>query len=602
MAFTPISNTVPQYEENGVAASGYFIKLYESGTTTPTAMATDSTGTTLLDKCELNTEGYPINGSSAVFIPHINKKYKIALFRNAADADANDLNNAAWDVDGLLPYFTDSSIGTAFDQIPLNADIVYPVESVQGLAGLIGAQYNQQVSVIGYHANTKVGGGRFSYKTGRHNGGTFIDPNRAFPTDWTDQGQLTAWFADSGVDVDGWERSYSGSLYVSWFGGQPYNLVDDTIPLQKAIDVHYLGKRELMIDGAYLCKSALTATPFMNLRGFSSEKQPPFTDAGLRPSELINTGTDLFTGIGKIEGSLSGIVFRNSATPVEDGFFMNVPTFAGSLKNCLIANYGYLFNALSNADIKDNTIIGVRKEAFAACYDTRIAGNYINGAAASGFNATCFVVVSTTVVSGNYIDFFKAIFGRNADNTSGGIGGSSINNNILERCYRIFDFDTPAAPGRVALTTISDNIIRYCDEAGTKAYFTSPDTDMDTLPWGGMFFYGFNRGSIEGNAFSVVDSSSVFNGFPFYNFTYTGNGEDTSVINTVSYDVQYGGAAHEHKNIYIDALDKKVFATLPSPTLTGASIVTFDKQQAYHANKLATNIAGVWYYADGTAA
>jgi len=107
MAFTPISNTVPQYEENGVAASGYFIKFYESGTTTPTAMATDSTGTTLLDKCELNTEGYPINGSGAVFIPHINVEYKIALFRNAADADANDLNNAAWDVDGLFPYFTD---------------------------------------------------------------------------------------------------------------------------------------------------------------------------------------------------------------------------------------------------------------------------------------------------------------------------------------------------------------------------------------------------------------------------------------------------------------------------------------------------------------
>ena len=104
MAFTPISNTVPQYEENGVAASGYFIKFYESGTTTPTAMATDSTGTTLLDKCELNTEGYPINGSSAVFIPHINKKYKIALFRNAADADANDLASAAWPaVDWLLP-------------------------------------------------------------------------------------------------------------------------------------------------------------------------------------------------------------------------------------------------------------------------------------------------------------------------------------------------------------------------------------------------------------------------------------------------------------------------------------------------------------------
>lgn len=481
-------------------------------------------------------------------------------------------------------------------------DWVVSVATIADLSGLIGANYNQQISVVGYHANTKVGGGRFSYKTGRHNGGTFIDPNRVFPTNWSDQGQLAAWFADSGVDVDGWERSYDGAIYVSWFGGQPYNAVDDTIPLQKAIDVHYSGKRELMIDGSYLCKSALTATPFMNLRGFSSEKQPPFTDAGLRPSELINTGTQLFTGTGKIEGGMTGIVFRNASTPTEDGFFMDVPTFEGSLKNCLITNYGYLFNILSNAHIKDNVMIGVRKEAFAACFDSRISGNYINGAASAGFNATCFISLSTTSVIGNYIDFFKVIFGRNAANTSGGIGFSTIANNILERAYRVFDFDTPSSPGRVSLSSISDNIIRYCDVANTKSFFTAPDTDMNTLPWGGMFFYGFNRGSIEGNTFFAVDNSAVFNGFPFYNFTYTGNGEDTSVINTISYDVEYGGAAHEQKNIYIDALDKKVFGTLPSPSLSGSSITTFDKQQAYNANKLATNISGVWYYADGTAA
>jgi hypothetical protein len=93
-------------------------------------MATDSTGTTLLDKCELNTEGYPINGSGAVFIPHINKKYKIALFRNAADADANDLASAAWPtVDNLNPVVS-GVIGTDFDQIPLNADITNKLAGV----------------------------------------------------------------------------------------------------------------------------------------------------------------------------------------------------------------------------------------------------------------------------------------------------------------------------------------------------------------------------------------------------------------------------------------------------------------------------------------
>ena len=181
MAFTPISNTVPQYEENGVAASGYFIKFYESGTTTPTAMATDSTGTTLLDKCELNTEGYPINGSSAVFIPHINKKYKIALFRNAADADANDLNNAAWDVDGLFPYFTDSSIGTDFDQIPLNANIVYPVDTIATLRELEPTSDGQRISLLG-HTLPGVGSGVFYHDeldttSDDDNGTVVVTPN-----------------------------------------------------------------------------------------------------------------------------------------------------------------------------------------------------------------------------------------------------------------------------------------------------------------------------------------------------------------------------------------------------------------------------------------
>ena len=173
MAFTPISNTVPQYEENGVAASGYFIKFYESGTTTPTAMATDSTGTTLLDKCELNTEGYPINGSSAVFIPHIDKKYKIALFRNAADADANDLASAAWPaVDGLFPVAI------------VKAAYIEGVDSVADLEGFVAEQDDQQISLKGWHPDSDVGGGILYWDAAKpkseHNGGTIFSPTVPF--------------------------------------------------------------------------------------------------------------------------------------------------------------------------------------------------------------------------------------------------------------------------------------------------------------------------------------------------------------------------------------------------------------------------------------
>lgn len=184
MAFTPISNTVPQYEENGVAASGYFIKFYESGTTTPTAMATDSTGTTLLDKCELNTEGYPVNGSNAVFIPHINKKYKIALFRNAADANANDLASAVWEVDNLSPVVF-GIVGKGFDQIPLNSyiripsDFIFEGDSITDGNTTAGAQYSDLFQTLSFAKdkgttfNFAVGGSTVADVQSRYTGSVY---------------------------------------------------------------------------------------------------------------------------------------------------------------------------------------------------------------------------------------------------------------------------------------------------------------------------------------------------------------------------------------------------------------------------------------------
>jgi hypothetical protein len=62
-------------------------------------MATDSTGGTTLAKCQINSSGYPINGSGDVFIPHISKDYKIVLYKNSTDADADITGNAEWVVD-----------------------------------------------------------------------------------------------------------------------------------------------------------------------------------------------------------------------------------------------------------------------------------------------------------------------------------------------------------------------------------------------------------------------------------------------------------------------------------------------------------------------
>ncbi len=202
MAWTPISNTVPQYEEDGVAASGFYIKFYEAGTTTPTAMATDSTGATTLDKCELNTEGYPKNGSNAVFIPHIDRRYKIALFRNATDADNNNLNNAVWPVDNMEPVLTEGS---------------GEVATVSDLRSVEPTKDGQQISLLG-HTLPGLGGGTFYFDesdtTSADNNGTII------------------------VTTEGkrWKRPNIETIFLSMFGGIPDGVTDSTAEAQAAED------------------------------------------------------------------------------------------------------------------------------------------------------------------------------------------------------------------------------------------------------------------------------------------------------------------------------------------------------------------------------
>lgn len=260
MAFTPISNTVPQYEENGIAASGFYIKFYEAGTTTPTAMATDSTGGTLLDKCELNAEGYPINGSSAVFIPHIDRRYKIALFRNATDADNNNLNNAVWPVDNMNPVIT-GVLGSGLGEIPLNSDL--RVDTISELR-LVEPSVNLQKIYLNGHTNKGIGGGTFYFDASDtssiDNNGTVI--------------------VTSGGNR--WRREVNNYVNLSMFGGigdydRSLRTGTDNQAALEASEVFCNDSTgvELIIDGDYGVGSATTALPIFR-RGIGPSKSGLF--------------------------------------------------------------------------------------------------------------------------------------------------------------------------------------------------------------------------------------------------------------------------------------------------------------------------------------
>ena len=157
MAWTPITGTFIQYSEDNVDASGFYLKFYASGTTTPISMATDSTGATLLDKCQLDSDGMPINGSGGALIPHIEEKYKLLIYRNAADADANTFANAYKEIDQI-------------DQVLTSVEPGVRVFATVALAKAATLIVGQAVETLGYYTSGDGGGNYITEALGTPDG------------------------------------------------------------------------------------------------------------------------------------------------------------------------------------------------------------------------------------------------------------------------------------------------------------------------------------------------------------------------------------------------------------------------------------------------
>jgi hypothetical protein len=109
-------------------------------------MATDSTGGTTLAKAQINTAGYPVNGSGDVFIPHVSQSYKIVLYKNATDADNDTTGNADWVVDNLQQNASPTEI------ISDAASVTYTPAGTGAVATNVQAKLREWVSVTDFGA------------------------------------------------------------------------------------------------------------------------------------------------------------------------------------------------------------------------------------------------------------------------------------------------------------------------------------------------------------------------------------------------------------------------------------------------------------------
>lgn len=273
MAWTPISNTVPQYSKNagGAAASGYYLKFYADGTTTPILMATDNTGGATLAKCQLNTLGYPINGSSDVFIPHIDQDYKLALYENEADADSNALINAAWVIDNISVIANSSIAITSGTERALTEWFdrqaqVY--DTVSDLAAETELNAGDYVIIKNYSSSILSGpmfGEIVASGTGTDDGGSFIDlagSTTQFKQSFIDGRYTFRKFGAEGDGVASDKTALQNTIAAAPAGSTVYGSPEDTylitsFSINKVIDIDLNGAT---IKGAALTDVGVTLT------------------------------------------------------------------------------------------------------------------------------------------------------------------------------------------------------------------------------------------------------------------------------------------------------------------------------------------------------
>lgn len=105
-------------------------------------------------------------------------------------------------------------------------------DAVDALSGVVGFRNGEQILLLGYHPGSTKGGGVLHWSSTKsktlHNGGTVIDPDRAYPSDWSNLASVQAWFTGSVSGTGCWVREATAGVYLpTQFGAFGDGVIND---------------------------------------------------------------------------------------------------------------------------------------------------------------------------------------------------------------------------------------------------------------------------------------------------------------------------------------------------------------------------------------
>ena len=168
------------------------------------------------------------------------KIWTLATINHRVDVATTQANQKLTELQGVINTAAAAGAGANgwtdllvnnIDNKPLRIVNIEKVDTISDLLTIKKVD-GRTVEVKGYHKPTVYaelnpfkGGGRLTFNASmsksKHDGGTIIDPNKAYPEDWTNRQSVIDWFTPNTSGTGCWVRQYDGAVNVLWFGARP---------------------------------------------------------------------------------------------------------------------------------------------------------------------------------------------------------------------------------------------------------------------------------------------------------------------------------------------------------------------------------------------